>query len=139
MQDAYAGMLEHFAPQFAGAVTTIARADAPVVVHCAAGRDRTGLTSGLVLRLAGVEIEAIAEDHARSDMYLAPWWQPWHDDAADEAERERRMRVTTMPDGAMADVLAGLDARAYLEKAGASPQDLDTIVLRLRGEAPHGR
>jgi hypothetical protein len=42
------------------------------------------------------------------------------------------MRVTTMPDGAMADVLANLDARDYLTEAGVSPEDLDTLVLRLR-------
>jgi hypothetical protein len=135
MQDAYAGFLERFSAEFASAVTVIARADEPVVVHCLVGRDRTGLVSALALRLAGVELDAIADDHARSDEYLSPWWEPWHDDAPDEETRERRMRVTTMPDGAMADVLAEIDARAYLLDAGASAEDLDRLAGRLRGEA----
>ena len=138
MQQAYAGLLNRFSREFASAVSVIARSDEPVVVHCLVGRDRTGLVSALILRLAGVELDAIATDHARSDEYLSPWWQPWHDDAPDEETRERRIRVTTMPDGAMADVMADLDARAYLIEAGADPQDLDTLVLRLRGGV-HGR
>ena len=55
MQEAYRGMLDHFAAEFASAVTTVATADEPVVVHCLGGRDRTGLACGLMLRLAGVD------------------------------------------------------------------------------------
>jgi hypothetical protein len=139
MQEAYAGLLDHFQPEFASAVTEIARSEEPVVVHCLVGRDRTGLVCGLLLKLAGVEIDAIAADHARSDAYLQPWWRPWHDAAPDEETRQRRMRVTTMPERAMADVLADVDPRAYLTGGGASSDDLDILVLRLRGEVPHGR
>jgi hypothetical protein len=135
MQEASAGFLGRFRTEFAGAVTGVARSDEPVVLHCLVGRDRTGLASALMLRLAGAELAAIADDHARSDLYLSPWWQPWHDDARDEETRARRMRVTTMPDGAMADVLADLDAREYLLDAGADEADLDRLVARLRGDA----
>ena len=135
MQQAYAGFLDRFHREFASAVSVIARADTPVVVHCLVGRDRTGLVSALSLRLAGVELAAIAADHARSDDYLAPWWAPWHDDARDQETRERRMRVTAMPDNAMADVLDGLDVRKYLRDGGVDEADLDGLVARLRGEA----
>ena len=133
MQQAYAGFLDRFHREFASAVSLIARSDAPVVVHCLVGRDRTGLVSALSLRLAGVELAAIAADHARSDDYLSPWWVPWHDDARDQETRERRMRVTAMPDNAMAEVIADLDVRAYLLAGGATEDDLDRLVLRLRG------
>jgi protein-tyrosine phosphatase len=139
MQEAYAGLLGHFAPQFAGAVSAVARSESPVVIHCHGGRDRTGLVSALLLRLAGVDLATIAADHARSDDYLAPWWQPWHDDAPDAETRERRVRVTQMPAGAMAEVLADVDPRAYLLAGGATPEDLDTLVVRLRNELPLGR
>ncbi len=133
MQEAYAGLLGHFQTEFASAVAEIARSDGPVVVHCLVGRDRTGLVCGLMLRLVGVDLETIAADHALSDVYLEPWWQPWHDSAPDEETRRRRMRVTTMPEHAMADVLADVDPRAYLVAGGATEEDLDTLVVRLRG------
>jgi protein-tyrosine phosphatase len=40
-------------------------------VHCHAGKDRTGVIVGLVLRLAGVSVDAIADDYAISGVQLA--------------------------------------------------------------------
>jgi protein-tyrosine phosphatase len=42
----------------------------PVVVHCTAGKDRTGVITALVLGLAGVPEETIVEDYALSASYL---------------------------------------------------------------------
>jgi protein-tyrosine phosphatase len=45
----------------------LARADtAPLVFHCAAGKDRTGVLAALTLALLGVDDEHIAEDYALS-------------------------------------------------------------------------
>jgi protein-tyrosine phosphatase len=44
---------------------------APVLVHCQAGKDRTGVVVALVLRLAGVSIDDIADDYAVSGVQLA--------------------------------------------------------------------
>jgi protein tyrosine/serine phosphatase len=41
-------------------------AAAPVVVHCVAGKDRTGVVCGLTLSLLGVADDEIAEDYALS-------------------------------------------------------------------------
>ncbi len=49
------------------AAALIAIAEAPpgaVVVHCHAGRDRTGLVTALALHVAGASVEAIAADYA---------------------------------------------------------------------------
>jgi protein-tyrosine phosphatase len=43
----------------------------PILVHCHAGKDRTGVVVGFVLRLAGVGIDAIADDYAISGVQLA--------------------------------------------------------------------
>jgi protein-tyrosine phosphatase len=40
-------------------------------VHCHAGKDRTGGVVALVLRLAGVGVDAIADDYAISGVQLA--------------------------------------------------------------------
>lgn len=43
----------------------------PVVFHCAAGKDRTGITAAVVLGLLGVPDEVIADDYALSHEAMA--------------------------------------------------------------------
>ena len=44
----------------------------PALVHCAAGKDRTGLTIALLLELVGVPREIISADYALSAECLGP-------------------------------------------------------------------
>ena len=137
IRQAYEELLEGFRPQFAQAITALARAEPPVAVHCLGGRDRTGIVCGLVSWLAGVEPDAIAADHGLSDESWEPHNGAWFDSAPDEAERERRRRIAAPAGRALADVLEALEeqegVRAYLQAGGAAAEDIDTIVLRLRG------
>lgn len=49
----------------------IASAEPGVLVHCGAGRDRTGMISALLLGNAGVEPDAVADDYAASVRAMA--------------------------------------------------------------------
>jgi protein-tyrosine phosphatase len=61
----YLDLAEHGHDAIAAAVEVIADpGNAPVVVHCVAGKDRTGVVSAVVLALLGVPDEVIAEDYA---------------------------------------------------------------------------
>jgi len=134
---AYVRMLELLAPNFARAIEAIA--DAPegaVVVHCFAGKDRTGLTCAMLLRLAGVGIEDIAADYGLSEGNIRPIIDPWADSAPDEQERALRLRIGSSPPQVMADVLAELErrhdgVRGYLLEAGTSPDAVDRAGARL--------
>lgn len=65
--DRYLDMLERQGREaLPSIISTIARDRLPMVIHCASGKDRTGIVIGLVLALAGVTDEAIADDYARS-------------------------------------------------------------------------
>ncbi|WP_188189090.1 tyrosine-protein phosphatase [Nonomuraea sp. SYSU D8015] len=60
------------------ALETIAQADnAPVVIHCAAGKDRTGVLTALILSLAGVGEDDIVADYAltglATERFIADW------------------------------------------------------------------
>jgi protein-tyrosine phosphatase len=44
----------------------------PTLIHCAAGKDRTGIAIALLLEAVGVEREAIAEDYSLSNACLGP-------------------------------------------------------------------
>jgi protein-tyrosine phosphatase len=65
-------VLEHTRPQLKEVLDVIADADAaPLVFHCVAGKDRTGVIAALLLALADVEPDAIAADYAASSVRLA--------------------------------------------------------------------
>lgn len=61
-----------------------------ILYHCAVGKDRTGMISALLLNLAGVPAEAVAEDYAetaRHITHLVDQWRQW------TMERDGDMRL----------------------------------------------
>jgi protein-tyrosine phosphatase len=63
----YLGYLENRPEEVVGALRTIATAPGAAIVHCAAGKDRTGVVVALALTIAGVEPEAIVDDYMATD------------------------------------------------------------------------
>ncbi len=64
-------LLAEFArPVIGRVVTVLAQTDAPAVYHCAAGKDRTGVVSAVLLGLLGVRDEVIVADYALSQRNL---------------------------------------------------------------------
>jgi len=136
-RDVYLVFLERFRTNVASAVAAVAWApEGTVVVHCAGGKDRTGLLTALLLRLAGVGRATIAADYGLSEERLRPRTEAWLAEAETDAERERIRRVSGTPAEAMAGVLEELERRygsvaAYLEAGGVTKAELDRIRERL--------
>jgi len=135
----YAWLLEIGADRFAQAIASVAEApEGPVVVHCAAGKDRTGLVAALVLRLVGVPHEAIVEDYVLSGRNLEHLIGPWVEAAPDDEERERRIYLGMTPPSAIEHAVAEVERHhgsvyEYLRSGGASPQTLARVRQRLLG------
>ena len=91
MTSRYEQMLRHGAPALSTAIDTLAADGAlPAVVHCSAGKDRTGVLSALVLAFLGVPDETIVEDYALSSAAmerLLERLKAEYPEAADEVER----------------------------------------------------
>jgi protein-tyrosine phosphatase len=107
-----------------------------VVVHCYVGKDRTGVVSALLLRLAGVTADAVAADYALSAGRVGPLVSGWIEEADDDVERDFRRRISGAPREGMAQTLAGFEERwggaeSYLRTAGLSNRDLVRIRDRL--------
>jgi len=64
LADLYFGMIDFAREPIAKVITVLARTRDPAVFHCAAGKDRTGVISALVLTLLDVRDEVIVADYA---------------------------------------------------------------------------
>ena len=63
----YANILDHAPKKLVEAFRIVLDTDGPVLVHCAVGKDRTGVLSALLLSAAGVRRDAIVADYVRTD------------------------------------------------------------------------
>src|SRR6185503_12129390 len=67
----YLLMLDRYAERFVGVMRTLADdTNHPIVFHCAAGKDRTGLVAALLLSLLGVDDEIVAADYALTSEHI---------------------------------------------------------------------
>ena len=75
IEEVYRSIVETRADRLAGAVRLIADAPAGgVLVHCTAGKDRTGLVVASALTAVGVPREQVVADYAASAVNLAGEW-----------------------------------------------------------------
>jgi protein-tyrosine phosphatase len=63
LADRYVFLAQLAGERIGRVITTIAQADAGAVFHCAAGKDRTGVISALLLGLLGVSDDVIVADY----------------------------------------------------------------------------
>lgn len=124
-------------PEAVAAVVKAVAAAGPggVIVHCAGGRDRTGLAGLVLLALADVEPSAIAEDYVLSyerqrAAYAAMGkTRPLKD--LDFINRILAEAGVTAERTAL-DVLEGCDIAKTLAAAGVTAAELDAVRARLR-------
>jgi len=67
---AYLRYLEQRPDSIVAALRAIAEPDGATLVHCAAGKDRTGMVVALALTVAGVSREVIAADYAHTQSQI---------------------------------------------------------------------
>jgi protein-tyrosine phosphatase len=126
-------VLEHTRPQLKSALEIIAGAAAePLLFHCVAGKDRTGLIAALLLALADVEPDAIAADYAASTVQLADAYLQRYANL-DRAEILEALRC---PEEGVHNMLAYLaqygGAAGYLRAIGLSDATIERLRARLR-------
>ncbi len=139
LPEIYAAIIDHCGDRLAGAVAILAEPQAlPAVIFCSAGKDRTGLTTGLVLSAVGVPDDVIAEEYARTERVMHG--------AFKDALVERSLRAgfneqalavkLGSPASLMLDTLADLrdrfgGAAGYLREHGLQQDQLDQLYASL--------
>jgi protein tyrosine/serine phosphatase len=106
-----------------------------VLIHCHAGKDRTGMSVGLLLSLAGVAADDIADDYALTMLAYEKLIDEWIA-TVDEDDRERMRQLAKPTREAMLDMLAHVNdtyggAASYLRGAGVTDEQLIAIKSRL--------
>jgi protein-tyrosine phosphatase len=104
----------------------------PLLFHCVAGKDRTGLVAALLLALAEVEPDAIAEDYAASSEYLRAGYLERYAGVAPQ----RILDALRCPQEGAHNMLQFLaragGVRAYLRHTGLTPEQIERLRARLR-------
>lgn len=67
MANSYRGIIEHRTAEHSRVVHALAQDSVPALMHCAAGKDRAGLSIAVTLLALGVEREAIVADYLESN------------------------------------------------------------------------
>ncbi|MFC9770346.1 MULTISPECIES: tyrosine-protein phosphatase [unclassified Pseudarthrobacter] len=101
-----------------------------VVLHCAAGRDRSGLVAAMVQDLAGDSDHQIAEGYRRAARGINERYRthgPPHDRERYLADDELAP-LLDQRGKAVVDFVRTLDSRGYLLKNGLSGAELDAVL-----------
>lgn len=107
----YLGYLEERPEEVTGALRSIATAEGAAIVHCAAGKDRTGVIVALALTAAGVGPDAVVADYMASAERI---------DAIIERLRRSRMYAGDLSERPVQAHLPRAETmRAFLEQLGA--------------------
>ncbi|WP_433503087.1 tyrosine-protein phosphatase [Pseudonocardia halophobica] len=110
MAEYYALTLRRRGPEFGGALRILADpARTPVLVHCAAGKDRTGLLVALLLEALGVPREVVVADYALTGV-LRPNRVQAYAHLFEGVDLDAIALLFDSPATAMDEALASLDA-----------------------------
>lgn len=107
-----------------------------VVIHCHAGKERTGVVAALLLSLAGVPDGVVAADWTASDVFLQPLYEEWLATEMDPAIRAKRSAGFVTHAEHIVDVLSYVrrthgSVAQYLRTGGLGEDQLDRVRRRL--------
>ena len=131
----YRYMIDECGDAIAAAIRVLCAVDAlPALVHCSAGKDRTGIVIALLLAVLGVPDEVLAADYALSATYLDPDTTPaiGQLQASTGLSDDLTRTLLTSPPALILDTLAWVreasgSVDGYLVEHGLSPEELTQL------------
>jgi protein-tyrosine phosphatase len=135
LPDLYRAILDHAQTQLYQVFDVLSAENAlPALIHCHAGKDRTGVVVALLLSIAGVPIETIAQDYALTGRYLnAEFYEGLRRQVVAAGRDWEAMQPFLLSDEElMAGTLQYLSewyggGQSYLERIGISPARIEAL------------
>ena len=130
---AYRHLAEDAAGEIARIVGLVAGATGPVLVHCTAGKDRTGIVVAVLLRAVGVRRSDIVTDYLRTEANLPRLWAALHAAGVPSPRNRALLGVQAEALEAVLDAVdsAPCGAAGWLVAHGVDRADIDTLATRL--------
>lgn len=130
---AYRDYLRLFPGFVAQAVRAVATAEGDVVVHCSAGRDRTGVLALLLLRLTGASAERVVAEDEAAARGINEWHRVSPVPHPVERHHPEEVLASVLADRreALEQLVASLEAERYLRDAGLTSGELTALRRRL--------
>ena len=136
--DAYARYLHNGGTELARALAREAWAPTALYIHCAVGKDRTGVVTALLLKVAGASDDAVVEDHLMTAPAVRPVVERLGARPAYEHLAHPDWEAQQPSAQAMRLFLAHLrrhgGALSWLLDQGVDPETMDRLIGLLRGE-----
>jgi 3',5'-cyclic-AMP phosphodiesterase len=135
LSEIYRTIVDQCGPRLAAVFAALTEPGAlPGLVHCTAGKDRTGVIVALALRLAGVPAETVAADYAVTEGQIAGEFIAEHRQAVEArgVEWASYQGLMACQPELMLDLLAYIDStydgvEPYLMQVGLSVTQLDAL------------
>ena len=118
-------------------ISAISASEPCILYHCAIGKDRTGMISGLLLSIAGVPVEVIAEDYEETTRHITHLVEKWRQWTLDRDGDMKNFERDIASDGAiMLATLEGVEATyggaaEYLRGCGITDVEIGRIKALL--------
>ena len=125
MRNSYRSYVRENTPRFHALFTHLLEDRAPLVIHCTAGKDRTGFACALILHALGVPDDVIAQDYLLTNRFY----------------RRDPFSITDLPE-AVTQVLTSVEASflaASFDVISADYGDLDSYFREGLGVGPRER
>lgn len=129
------------APRIASVLRVIANADGAALVHCAAGKDRTGTITALALSTVGVPRDQVLADYDATNERLHRIIARLQSGVSYPETHTQDPHEQTTPSDTMRLLLECIDKEygsipRYLETGGWTPADTDRLRQHLLGPEP---
>ena len=135
----YAWMVQRNVPQLREVLALLADVESPALVHCAIGKDRTGVTVAITLLALGVGRPAVVADYARSDASMRSVVPRFDPRITDEVlASDMRLRAPAASMDACLDELTDVygSVAAFLDELDADGSTRRRLRARLLTEQP---